>query len=80
MKCGCSKLDKAETDCEKVNTCFSPFSLKQVVNNKGTKSSMFATKEMRFHLLLNISLPCLSSELVKVIQGRMAKTSVTQPL
>ena len=29
--------------------------------------------------LLNISFTCLSSELVKMIQGRIAKISVTQP-
>ena len=36
MKCGWPKLDKIETDCEKVNlkNRGPTFSLKQVVNNK----------------------------------------------
>ena len=53
MKCGWSKLDKIETDCEKVNLKndgltffkFKSFCMKQVVNN-AQKSSVCYVSEI----------------------------------
>ena len=91
MKCGWLKLDKIETDCEKVNlknigptfSSLSLFSLKQVVNNKIRLRNYLCLLFKRDYIFYLIFHSVLMVELIackKMIQGRMSKNSVTQPL
>ena len=85
MKCGWSKLDKIETDCEKVNLknvgptflSLGSFSLKQVVNSKiGLQNHLYLLFKWDSIFYLKFHSRVSSEFMKKMIQRRIAKNRV----